>query len=182
MVWGVLQLLAIEYGIVVTSRDAETTTTIALHCLLAFLTLYGESYIQPSVLFVNPSWVLVSTKQPGGLLANFVTVSSRAARVTDSAEQHFFFNFFLGKLMRFLPGFACEEGMDNSVNFVTVSSRAAHATDSAEQRFQDFKTQYRFQDLETICKRGLSLGEQLSRLTLPRSSAFKTFHRLLRPF
>ena len=91
---GFLHLLAIEYGIVVTSRDAETTTTtIALHCLLAFLTLYGESYIQPSVLFVNPSWVLVSTKQPGGLLANFVTVSSRAARVTDSAEQHFFFTF-----------------------------------------------------------------------------------------
>ncbi len=90
---GFLHLLAIEYGIVVTSRDAETTTTtIALHCLLAFLTLYGESYIQPSVLFVNPSWVLVSTKQPGGLLANFVTVSSRAALILF---------FFLGKLSCF---------------------------------------------------------------------------------
>ncbi len=87
---GVLQLFAIKYGIVVTSRDAETTTTtIALHCLLALLTLYGESCIQPSVLFVNPSWVLVSTNQLGGLLANFVTVSSRAAHATVSAEQRF---------------------------------------------------------------------------------------------
>jgi hypothetical protein len=106
MARGVLQLFAIEYGIVVTSRDAETTTTtIALHCLLAFLTLYGESYMQSSVLFVNPSWFLVSTKQPGGLLVNFVTVSSRTARVTDSAEQHFF-KLFSGQTLVIFPQWA----------------------------------------------------------------------------
>ncbi len=112
---GILHLLAIEYGIVVTSRDTETTTTIALHCLLAFLTLYGESYIQPSVLFVNPSWVLVSTKQPGGLLANFVTVSSRAALSRFQDER---------LIARF--GDHMWEG--------TVSSWAALSTDSAEEQ------------------------------------------------
>jgi hypothetical protein len=48
MARGVLQLLAIEYGIVVASRDAETTTT------LAFCTRFLASFTQPFVFLCHP--------------------------------------------------------------------------------------------------------------------------------
>ena len=48
MARGVLQLLAIEYGIVVASRDAETTTT------LAFCTRFLASYMKPFVFLCHP--------------------------------------------------------------------------------------------------------------------------------
>ena len=52
MARGVVQLLAIEYGTVGASRDAETTTTFAL------CTRFLASYTQPFVFFVTPSWFL----------------------------------------------------------------------------------------------------------------------------